>query len=673
MNNTFSLIALDLTDQPEGHILKTLKQQIYIFDRRYVNDNGHIVYRSTDDVDVIVDDLYGENIRIQAIVGKNGAGKTSVLDVIYRIINNLSFSLAVSTSSWTSLYFIEELKASLYYAVSGKAYCIHCDGRMVTWSEVDTITCTEVETIFSSDWGKERFNEDELVKRSKELFYVIVTNYSPQALVSDDYRGEKVSDYNRGKYYDREYSSWMPCLFHKNDGYKTPICIAPFREENGAINMSKEFRLTTYRLSSIFLYYFYKGDNANTVIDSYSLSDIRYEFNPAHAYTKFKKYNGDSKKRLNSSHGGTYGKRILSILNLLDVQLMNKCEVYRAGCEYLVAKVVSIVDTYQNYSKYRRLFFKRDTVTRTNILRTGVTSPMPDPKMPELLEKLMDKLLKDKSHITIKFRQALYMLKYIKSCDEQGMDYTWLSDESKSISFRDYLLNVFNLNTITTIEELQECLPPPVFDIKIELLKSGDKEKTPILLADLSSGEKQLLYVMSTIVYHTMNLKSVANESDRVSYKNIFLMLDEVEICFHPDYQRQFISRLISMIRDMKINMEYSFYILIATHSPFMLSDIPQRNILYLEDGADAGHKITINPFCANVNDILDQSFFMDHGFSGEFATGKVKEIIDQLESSSPVEEGQWKYIDTFIDKIIGDPILRDALGDMCFRKRNSL
>ena len=153
MNSQFSLIALDLRNQPEGHILKTLKNQMYFFDKRYTMIGGEIMFQPEAEVDAIVNDLYGENIHIQAIVGKNGAGKTSMLDIIYRIINNLSFSmLTKGVSQLVSLYFIEDLYATLYYSLNDKFYCISCLRQTIIWSEVDANLKGSNLALHSSTW-----------------------------------------------------------------------------------------------------------------------------------------------------------------------------------------------------------------------------------------------------------------------------------------------------------------------------------------------------------------------------------------------------------------------------------------------------------------------------------------------------------------------------------------
>ncbi len=670
MNNSFSLLALDLRQQASSHILKTLKNTIYVFDRRYrVVDDQIVLQNTSNDNDFFID-LYGKNINIQAIVGKNGSGKSSLLDIIYRVINNLSFSLLTKTQSQlTPLYLINDLYADLYYSVGSKTYTISCKGEQIEWKQVDLLKHTIIETIYQSTWEKETFEFKTLLEKSKELFYVIVANYSPQSLVSNEYKAEKVSSYYQGKLRERRDTSWMPSLFHKNDGYLTPICLAPYREDNGAINITKELRLTTYRLSSIFLYYEYSGEK-DTLIDNYSLCDIRYEFRPTFSKEKFQNYNGLSKKPITYASNKSIAKLILELFGVYDGTLLNRHKIYRSCCEYLTAKVLAIVDTYQSYSRYKKLFFKNNSTTKNDV-QSGISSALPQPELKELLKKLIEKLIKDKSHVTIKLRQALGLLLYILKCKKQNMDDSWLTAKSTGLSFKTYIAKVHGIPTIDSIESLQALLPPPIFDVKIFLKKENNKKEDNIQLCDLSSGEKQMLCVLSTLVYHVLNLISIAKETDRVSYRNIMIMLDEVEICFHPDYQRQFITRLVAALHNLGLTKECAFYILLATHSPFILSDICQRNILYLKEGEDVSKTIKVNPFCANVNDILDQSFFMEKGFSGEFAASKVREFIKYLDSPSQKSRSGWTKdsAEHFIKHMIGDPIIQSALFAMFNKK----
>ena len=149
MNDSFSLLALDLRQQSSSHILKTLKNNIYIFDRRYTVVDNQIVRQNLSDDNDVLTDLYGRNINIQAIVGKNGSGKSSLLDIIYRIINNLSFSLLTKTQSQlTSLFLINDLYADLYYSVGSQTYTISCKGEQIEWRKVDLLKHIVIEESF---------------------------------------------------------------------------------------------------------------------------------------------------------------------------------------------------------------------------------------------------------------------------------------------------------------------------------------------------------------------------------------------------------------------------------------------------------------------------------------------------------------------------------------------
>ena len=122
-----------------------------------------------------------------------------------------------------------------------------------------------------------------------------------------------------------------------------------------------------------------------------------------------------------------------------------------------------------------------------------------------------------------------------------------------------------------------------------------------------------------------MNLVSVPNNPNRPKYNHFNLVFDEVEICFHPEMQRQFIKRLIDMLQDLGINKENDINIFIITHSPFILSDMPRQNILYLKDGLPDKRKRT-SPFAGNIGEMFYDSFFLKSTI-GAFAEEKLRQL----------------------------------------------
>lgn len=200
--------------------------------------------------------------------------------------------------------------------------------------------------------------------------------------------------------------------------------------------------------------------------------------------------------------------------------------------------------------------------------------------------------------------------------------------------------------------------------------KKENKTKGQIIpLRKLSSGERQFLFTTSCVIYHLMNLRSV--RKDRPKYRNYNVVLDEVEICFHPEYQRTFVHKLLSMLTRLGMNNNCSINIWIVTHSPFILSDIPQNNILYLKKGHQQTMLEADNPFGANINDILKQSFFLEHGFMGEFAKNNVLSLCNFLDADknnyrnvpSMYKNINWdaKRAYNFIHQV-GEPLLRTQL-----------
>lgn len=197
-------------------------------------------------------------------------------------------------------------------------------------------------------------------------------------------------------------------------------------------------------------------------------------------------------------------------------------------------------------------------------------------------------------------------------------------------------------------------------------LRNRRLRSSAINISRLSSGERQFIYMTSTLIYHALNLKSVPDDGTRVKYRNLNMVLDEIEICFHPEYQRTFINKLLNLIKRTRLTECFGINILVVTHSPFVLSDIPQGNIMYLKEG----HQLTgdeikaeeiTNPFCANINDILHQSFFLEKGFVGEFAKQRVLSLLDYLNGVKNVEDWSPEKARAFIAEV-GEPLVREQL-----------
>lgn len=115
-------------------------------------------------------------------------------------------------------------------------------------------------------------------------------------------------------------------------------------------------------------------------------------------------------------------------------------------------------------------------------------------------------------------------------------------------------------------------------------------------------------------------------------------------------------------------------HIILTTHSPFILSDIPESNILYLEDGIrrNESHKF-INPFSANINDILCQSFFMKtDGFIGEHAKHIIMSLSNYLDDNDIHNDNNGnndikldKSSSQYVIDIIGEPLIKNVLKQL--------
>jgi len=166
----------------------------------------------------------------------------------------------------------------------------------------------------------------------------------------------------------------------------------------------------------------------------------------------------------------------------------------------------------------------------------------------------------------------------------------------------------------------------------------------------LSSGEMALLNMYSRLYYV---IKQRIKKSE-----NILIFIDEVDMLLHPEWQRQYIKSVLAFFK--KTFPSISFQIVIATHSPIMLSDIPKQNVLFLkkeDDGIieDNG----CNTFASNIFQLFREGFFIGDTGIGVYAEQKLKEIVDHIHNKDKDDNEIKKLI-----AAVGDTFLRNKLNE---------
>lgn len=145
-----------------------------------------------------------------------------------------------------------------------------------------------------------------------------------------------------------------------------------------------------------------------------------------------------------------------------------------------------------------------------------------------------------------------------------------------------------------------------------------------------SSGQKNQsnLYI---------NLLNIVNAYKDTKTNELWVLLDEPDNAFHPDWKRRIIQDLLEICSNCQIN----FQLLISTHSPIMLSDVPKQAAIFLktvgekEDDKTIEKKKQIDPeynsFGQQIYTLFNDAFFMEQGIIGAFADTKIGEVYKQL------------------------------------------
>ncbi|BEV05934.1 AAA family ATPase [Chryseobacterium gambrini] len=632
---SFRLIAIRPLANCNPNFLKNLEiGNIYRFYNDYTfyldNDKkevGKVTYNPS-----INENLYNRGdikINVSAIVGKNGSGKSTLIDLLICAINNISFAYGFQVNfsglnNEIKLEHIPEINLELYFTdVNG---CI----KIIVRDNSITVSKGKFGRNFRQLLIGTKEKKSQLFKKfiDDNFFHTQVLNYSLWAY-----------NHHEMGYKKDKPGFWINNLFHKNDAYQIPIVLNPYRQQGGTIAPSREKELAESRLISNILQ---PHHNAKLITDNLIAEKLKLKLLSVSDFQNQYLYRDDTKQ----------GVKFNDVeINLQILELLFKKHGLKLGSFedekweivkiYLNCKIAKIATKYKEYTDYfdrnKRKFYD------------------------DKIKKLVDNLYKDSTHITLKLRQVFNFLKYSEELN--------INLSSTNIFTASYSKSITALQVIHPNLSVAELIPPPIFRIEI-LLSSKSKNKN-IPFKSLSSGERQIIYILNTVFYHLYNLNSVKKKKDKIKYTNLNIILEEIELYFHPEYQRVFINRLLNGIENLNLS-GVNLNICFVTHSPFILSDIPVQNIMFLEmDESTNEHGEKINSskqifnrdrtFGSNIHDLLADSFFMKNGYMGEFATTVIENLIKELKKEKTTNQAMEKDI---ID-IIGDFVIRERLMDM--------
>lgn len=737
---SFQLLAVKVLEGCSPKIKKCLQEdELYLFSTLYKQDpDSELNLLRSDNrlsENKAYDTLYNVrkrsdndkedlNVTVSAIVGMNGDGKSSCVELVIRILNNFACRFGFINDQ-DSLSKIEGLCAILYYLVDSDIYCILCKDNNVDWYKNGKKVFKEDSILYVSDEDMKK----KLIEHSDSLFYSMIINYSLYAYNSTLLKEENLN---------KNGISWIDGLFYKNDSYQTPVVINPKRTE-GNIDINREEYLTRQRLISLFVTsdsenegrnisdneeaigFAFSVDNDTKFISKtiskyfeevkgdeciwgdmkpYSEIDYNIHENLMECFKKFwkgfiKDYNKNIKlfeiaSKKNKENGNViqtdlsrylslidrytntvnsefdtvlesidlfYGPkqvynfnykqfyRLLVIIIVwdclksikgwkfmknkeLDIVLDNPDNTENACILYILYKVISIMETYKGICNTRYLYDDSFMVFERE---------WPNETIKESIKNNLESILKTDDYRTLKLWQTVNYLKRKDKCspyDAKYCDFKGIRD-----SYRYYISfdKLAKINYGKTGSELIRFLPAPVFkgDIVIHVndtdfvKKDGDinKEDEFYTVNTLSSGMLQRLNSVGTFIYHLRNIDNQQKGDLLIDYSNVAVIFEEVELYFHPEYQKSYLNYLLKQLERAHLKKLRNLNIILVTHSPFVLSDVVSENILCLNNGSQEKN-VSFKTFGANIHDLLRLSFFMRKGFIGEYVQATINKII---------------------------------------------
>ena len=210
------------------------------------------------------------------------------------------------------------------------------------------------------------------------------------------------------------------------------------------------------------------------------------------------------------------------------------------------------------------------------------------------------------------------------------------------------LLNKYNEHPIKIHDKLNkedfELLSSFMFDLNLNISDWINQKN----FNNLSSWEKITLSRF-TKIYQELIIQL------NKKIQHFTILIDEPDLHLHLDWQRQYIQKLIDVFSTL--DPEINLHFIIATHSPFIISDLPTESMVVLDKSEknihkgefvevkgyskkDENWKFIHQTFGANYIDIIKNGFFFENKqmLMGSFAQENIENASKKLKTKLFIE-----------------------------------
>lgn len=574
----------------------------YRFDNRFniIFDKAHKTFSITNNPNFVK--IYNNAIsNFSCIVGRNGSGKTTFIELL---ISNIAWGITERQPS---------MMKCIYYNIDDDGIIEFFLHQYIKWDDKYKIV------YYANDFEHNTYGMN--IKYSRN--------------------GYETNHPDFGKSFSSKLSDNTKFIFHSLSPFdkifhsisipfsKNPKRIKPFIEQMkyiGAQNIFKEDPKheiqTITNLIRLFSSDFFKNPFQNTLGYKYNSLKINTDFK------EIKNYNVD-KRVIISSYIKEMSENIIEkvstyqnidkypeLIAFKNLSNENKTELFNF---FLDDK------TYENevYSKFNKLYISSIIIDNFdfNKIESNILYFNNFLKLISFESSL-------NSNLTINIEQLRQNLLDITTFPK----YTFIKDRNflNNLINREEDINIILALSKLSIEEISKIKSLSDLIYFIRQLKNRDylefnlfleKKESIVNFFHLSSGEK-------TMISYFANLSSAMVEFNNLENKTFIILIDEVELHLHPKWQLNFIEYMNTFFRSNQSNIKFQF--IIATHSPFILSDIPEEQIIYINENEKQENVNDFNTFGANIYDIFEKGFFLDNSI-GLCSQNFITQISDEF------------------------------------------